>query len=420
MSTISSGTTLTTALVQTGDTTGDLVIKTGSSNTTALTISGTDQSVTIAGTLTANGSSITPSQWTSNSTAIYYNTGNVGIGVSSPNNLLDIRGASSPQITLNNTSASANDTTDATLATYGGSTPYWSRLNYNASQHIWKTYNTERMRIDSSGNVGIGTSSPALGLVVEKYNGSGYVAGFRNASGSPILTIQNTGGVSQIQGLNSALSATANIAMQLSGGNVGIGTASPVGTLHLDTSAGSASLFINSPSATGAGSYISMRKGGTARFLMGVESTLSGTSDNGLLYVYGANALTMYTNGTERMRIRGDGGILSQPTGGGTLLEQFGCRAWVNFNGTGTVAIRASGNVSSITDNSTGDYTINFTTAMPDANYAGFICNEAGSSCTFNYKSSGTGSAPTVYTTSACRIVTQNTDSNTVGFSVFR
>ena len=48
----------------------------------------------------------------------------------------------------------------------------------------------------------------------------------------------------------------------------------------------------------------------------------------------------------------------------------YACRAWVNFNGTGTVAIRASGNVTSITDNGTGDYTVNFTTAMPDANYA--------------------------------------------------
>jgi hypothetical protein len=45
------------------------------------------------------------------------------------------------------------------------------------------------------------------------------------------------------------------------------------------------------------------------------------------------------------------------------------CRAWVNFNGTGTVAIRASGNVSSITDNGTGNYTVTFTTAMVDANY---------------------------------------------------
>ena len=45
-------------------------------------------------------------------------------------------------------------------------------------------------------------------------------------------------------------------------------------------------------------------------------------------------------------------------------------KAWVNFNGTGTVAIRASFNVSSITDNGTGDYTVNFTTALADANYA--------------------------------------------------
>ena len=52
------------------------------------------------------------------------------------------------------------------------------------------------------------------------------------------------------------------------------------------------------------------------------------------------------------------------------------CRAWVNFNGTGTVAIRASFNVSSITDNGTGDYTVNFTTAMPDTNYAVVISSQ--------------------------------------------
>lgn len=57
----------------------------------------------------------------------------------------------------------------------------------------------------------------------------------------------------------------------------------------------------------------------------------------------------------------------------------YACRAWVNFNGTGTVAIRASGNVSSITDNGTGDYTVNFTTAMPDANYAPVaLCRSSG------------------------------------------
>lgn len=53
----------------------------------------------------------------------------------------------------------------------------------------------------------------------------------------------------------------------------------------------------------------------------------------------------------------------------GTQIGTF-CRAWVNFNGTGTVAIRASFNVTSITDNGTGDYTVNFTNAMSSADYA--------------------------------------------------
>jgi hypothetical protein len=49
------------------------------------------------------------------------------------------------------------------------------------------------------------------------------------------------------------------------------------------------------------------------------------------------------------------------------------CKAWVNFNGTGAVAISASGNVSSITDNGTGDYTVNFTTALVDANFSAVV-----------------------------------------------
>lgn len=59
---------------------------------------------------------------------------------------------------------------------------------------------------------------------------------------------------------------------------------------------------------------------------------------------------------------------------GGTKYQVGGvptnALAWVNFNGTGTVAIRSSYNVSSITDNGTGDYTVNFTTALSDGNYA--------------------------------------------------
>jgi hypothetical protein len=69
--------------------------------------------------------------------------------------------------------------------------------------------------------------------------------------------------------------------------------------------------------------------------------------------------------------LRGDNtwnGVDSLTTASGSA-PSYSARAWVNFNGTGTVAIRASGNVSSITDNGTGQYTVNFTTAMADANY---------------------------------------------------
>jgi len=96
---------------------------------------------------------------------------------------------------------------------------------------------SERMRISSSGNVGIGTSSPSFGLSVESDNGSGYAALFRKSSSDPALAIQTTSGVTQIQGLNSALNATHGIAMQVSGGNVGIGVASPSSLLHLKANA---------------------------------------------------------------------------------------------------------------------------------------------------------------------------------------
>jgi hypothetical protein len=77
----------------------------------------------------------------------------------------------------------------------------------------------------------------------------------------------------------------------------------------------------------------------------------------------------------------------------------------VNFNGTSTVAIRASGNVSSITDNGTGDYTVNFTTALADANYSAQVwAATAGSTGVFI----PTQSSTTVPTTSALRLVTRN------------
>ena len=80
-------------------------------------------------------------------------------------------------------------------------------------------------------------------------------------------------------------------------------------------------------------------------------------------------------------------------------------KAWVNFNGTSTVAIRASYNVSSITDNGTGDYTVNFTTAMVDANYV--VNSIVGDYTTNNGNRSISISSVAVPTTSAVRIANQ-------------
>lgn len=93
------------------------------------------------------------------------------------------------------------------------------------------------------------------------------------------------------------------------------------------------------------------------------------------IYFPAADTIGFVCGGTEDFRVDGTGQLWNTVesevgTDYTTLYKGYLCRAWVNFNGTGTVAIRASGNVTSITDNGTGDYTVNFTTAMPDANYS--------------------------------------------------
>jgi hypothetical protein len=89
--------------------------------------------------------------------------------------------------------------------------------------------------------------------------------------------------------------------------------------------------------------------------------------------------LEIQTNDTTAMTVDGSQ-VVSFDNNFGTVagLPSYQCRAWVNFNGTGTVAIRASGNVSGITDNGTGLFTINLTTAMPDANYCATISAGSG------------------------------------------
>jgi len=67
-------------------------------------------------------------------------------------------------------------------------------------------------------------------------------------------------------------------------------------------------------------------------------------------------------------------------SGYGSVATAYGCRAWINFDGTGTISIRSSGNISSISDKGTGTYTINFDTAMPDNQYAFLFSGRSNSS----------------------------------------
>ena len=144
--------------------------------------------------------------------------------------------------------------------------------------------------------------------------------------------------------------------------NVGIGTSSPYGKFQVINPDASWSISGNMTSGSSFGYSI----GGTALNIGG------STGITWIQSAYANNAgvavpLAFVTGGTESMRITA-AGLLQFNSGYGSVATAYGCRAWVNFNGTGTPAIRASGNVSSITDNGVGDYTVNLTTAMADTN----------------------------------------------------
>lgn len=117
---------------------------------------------------------------------------------------------------------------------------------------------------------------------------------------------------------------------------------------------------------------------------------------------------------------------IQNAAGSGTPSIDGLAKAWVNFNGTGTVAIRASSNVSSITDNGTGYYTVNMTTAMPDINYsiAGSASTTGGAAMIFCSNSNSSTYQPVAPTTTTFTIVTTNNstpfDSTYINATVFR
>lgn len=142
----------------------------------------------------------------------------------------------------------------------------------------------------------------------------------------------------------------------------------------------------------------------------------TGTTGNSML-VGTVSTFPLYlgTNSTVQASISATGDF-SFNSGYGSVATAYGCRAWVNFDGTasGTITPRASGNVSSVTKNATGDYTVTFTNAMPDANYAIAFATSKASLASGNTPVPIISNA-TPLTASAARFVQTYTASTTTG-----
>jgi len=185
-----------------------------------------------------------------------------------------------------------------------------------------------------------------------------------------------------------ALTGTASQPLQVTGGayvsgNLGIGITNPSAALHI-TSPTLQAYFEGSTQGS-----ITLRKTGTTGFN---------------IYTPSSGGLGFYDNVASATRVTIDSsGNFQFNSGYGSAATAYGCRAWVNFNGTtaSPSTIRGSGNVTSVTKTGTGDYTVNFTTAMVDVNYcavgqSGYTSNGFGAgSVAFNrIGNTGNESAP--------------------------
>ena len=141
-----------------------------------------------------------------------------------------------------------------------------------------------------------------------------------------------------------------------SSGRLGVGTSTPATVVDIEASADA---------------YITIQPGTTDGNVGLLINNSAGTQKGVILYDTDDNYMLLSTENTERMRLTSTGDLRFN-SGYGSVATAYGCRAWINFDGTsGSIGTgRASGNISSVTDNGTGDYTLNFSNAMPDANYA--------------------------------------------------
>jgi hypothetical protein len=277
---------------------------------------------------------------------------------------------------------------------------------------VFATNNTERMRIGSNGNIGIGTTATDAAVNIYGTNGTASSSTtFWNLTYAGMVIRNSSDTANTVAGIafqggsgGGSNSAIANIAESTSlgalafytggsgrsntvpermridsNGNVGIGTSSPQTCLDVVSGTNGANSWAWFHSNTGGATPNANINSG---IMLGGNYS-AGNSESNIMWGTGFNAATQYlsfstwnnsTNTvTEQARITA-AGLFYMNSGYGSSAPAYGCRAWVNFEGSGTPTIRASGNVSSITDNGTGDFTLNFTTAFPDANYS-YACS---------------------------------------------
>ena len=268
-----------------------------------------------------------------------------------------------------------------------------SGIVYGTNSVSLATIGTTALTVDSSQNVGIGTASPSYKLDILTGGGGVYAAQFGNgtaAQGMRIVTgmdstssgITTAGGTRLIQfdGTNNITQFYTNTSERMridSSGNVGVGVTSPASKLDVaDTSANGLRLSGAGDHALGFTGYAS--NAATQIFSIRNDgiSNLYINTQNSIPLNLGVSTGTTFGSLVSGLRLDSSSN-LSFNSGYGSTATAYGCRVWVNFSGVGSTSIRGSGNVSSVTYVSAGKYTVNFSSAMPDANYA-VLCTTTG------------------------------------------
>lgn len=156
-----------------------------------------------------------------------------------------------------------------------------------------------------------------------------------------------------------------------SSGNVGIGTNNPTRILDIAAAnpGGGGGLRVTATTGTNGALMQVSNTGGN--FYHAIDTSAGGTFGSAYsanIWYDGNYPMRFATNNQVQMAITG-AGLFQMNSGYGSVATAYGCRAWISFNGS-SGAINGSGNVSSVSNNATGDWTINFSTSMPDGNYS--------------------------------------------------